>query len=492
MKMSRDAPTRALDSLQGRQVVVMGLARSGRAATRLLLRRGARVIATDLRQAGELDEEVEALRRAGAILELGGHNHADFAEADLVVVSPGVPFERPELETARRAGVPVIAELELGARFVKGPLAAVTGTKGKSTTTAALGAMLVEAGRDVRVGGNIGQPLTGLVEETTERTSFVVETSSFQLEATVDFHPHVAVFLNLSEDHLDRHADFDAYAAAKARVFDNQGSQDWAVINGDDPRVLALARGARARTLRFHPGSGATPPTGDAAFLQAGQARLRRGGHVETLFPTERVQLPGAHLRGDLLAAATAARLMDVPCAAVARAVTRFSGAEHVLEWVALVDGVTYYNDSKASNVDAACKSLEAFDRGSHTQPDADARIHVIVGGHYKGGDFTKLRKAAQGRARQVLAIGEAQQRLVRAFAGGVPVVPCDSLPGAVRRASADARVGDVVLLAPACASFDMFTDYAERGRVFKAEVARLTGALATDGHGRTVHQRES
>jgi UDP-N-acetylmuramoylalanine--D-glutamate ligase len=446
--------------LAGKTVVVVGLARSGVAAAELLAGRGARVVATDSKPEGELAQEAVSLRDKGVRLEAGGHRAETFRRADLVVVSPGVPWNAPELEEARAAGVSVIGELELGFRFLKGRVVAVTGTKGKSTTTAALGAMLREAGGDVRVGGNIGQAVSGLVEGSTEATTFVLEVSSFQLEATDTFHAHVAVFLNLSPDHLDRHATFEEYAQAKARVFARQGEEDWAVVNADDPSVLALARAGRARRLPFSPDG----VVGDGAFFEGGEARLRRAGATETLFRREDVRLPGAHLAVDLLAAAAAARLLGAPAEAIGRAVQTFRGVEHVLEHVADIGGVAFFNDSKATNVDAARKSLESF----------QTPLLVILGGRYKGGDFAELAPALARRGRAVMAIGEARDRVRGALSATLPVVPCDSLRAAVEGALTRARPGDTVLLAPACSSFDMFRDYAERGRAFKDEVLRL------------------
>jgi UDP-N-acetylmuramoylalanine--D-glutamate ligase len=450
--------------LEGKPVVVVGLARSGIAAARLLARRGARVVATDRKPAAELEAEVVSLEAMGVTLELGGHDERAFTGAALIVVSPGVPWDLPELAAARKAGVEVIAELELGFREIRGSVLAVTGTKGKSTTTAALGAMLREAGQDARVGGNIGQALTSLVEGSTAETTFVLEVSSFQLEGTERFHPRIALFLNLSADHLDRHSSFDDYVRAKGRIFANQSAEDWAVVNADDAAVMALARQARARLLPFSTGLGTPPAPGDAAFFDAGEAVIRLGGRLQALFPLSAVRLPGAHLAGDLLAAAAAASLAGAPAPEIARAVLGFDGVEHVLERVAEIDGVQFFNDSKATNVDAAEKSLDAFQ-----QP-----VLAILGGRYKGGDFRALRRAVDAHARAVFVIGEARERIASALADVVPVVWCESLREAVERAFRAAQKGDAVLLAPGCASFDMFKDYADRGRRFKAEVKRL------------------
>jgi UDP-N-acetylmuramoylalanine--D-glutamate ligase len=453
--------------LEGKSAVVLGMARSGVAAAEFLLGRGARVVAADRKPAAELPPEVTRLGEKGARLALGAHDAATLTAADLVVVSPGVPWDLPELVAARGAGVEVIAELELGFRCLAGTVAAITGTKGKSTTTAALGAMLREAGQDVRVGGNIGQAVTGLVEGSTEKTVFVLEVSSFQLEGTQAFHPRVAVFLNLSPDHLDRHPSFEDYARAKARIFRNQTEDDWAVVNADDPGVLALARAGRARPLPFHPQASASPPPeggGPAAFFAGDEARLRRDGAVEVLFPLSAVRLPGTHLAGDLLAAAAAARLLGASPAAVESAVRRFTGVEHVLERVAEIGGVAFFNDSKATNVEAARRSIEAF----------PGPLLVVMGGRYKGGDFHDLAPALAARGKAVLAIGEAQGRIAEALGSVLPVIACTSLAEALDIAWAEAEPGDTVLLAPACSSFDMFEDYAARGRAFKEEVHRL------------------
>ena len=449
--------------MEGNVVVVIGLARSGIAAAEFLARRGATVVAADAKAESALPPEALGLRERGVRLELGEHREETLTGASMVVVSPGVPWELPALAAARAKGVPVIAEIELAFRHLRGRVAAITGTKGKSTTTAALGAMLREAGFDARVGGNIGSPLVGLVEGSTEATAFAVEVSSFQLEGTERFRPDVAVWLNLSPDHLDRHPSFEAYVAAKARLFARQEAGDWAVVNADDPVVLEQARRGRARKLLFRV-TGEPLPEGDGAFFEGGLARLRRDGREETLFRRDEVVLPGAHLAGDLLVAAAAARLLGAPADAIARAARAFRGAPHVLEHVATIDGVAYYDDSKATNVEAARLSLEAF-----AQP-----VLVIVGGRYKGGDFGALAPGLRAHGRRVLAIGEARERVKAALEGAVLVDPCASLREAVERARAVAKPGDVVLLAPACSSFDMFTDYADRGRAFQAEVRRL------------------
>ena len=452
--------------LEGQRVVVVGLARSGIAAARFLASRGARVSATDRKGAAELPSEVLRLEEQGVVLELGGHQRETFTSADLVVVSPGVPWELPELLAARSAGVPVLAELELGFRQMRGPVAAVTGTKGKSTTTAALGAMLGQAGGDVRVGGNIGEAVTGLLDGADAQTTFVLEVSSFQLEGVQSFRPKVAVFLNLSTDHLDRHPSFQDYAQAKSRIFHNQTPDDWAVVNADDPEVMARAAKGRARLVPFSARPGKHE---GASFDSQGTAILRLGGQSETLFERKAVRLPGDHLALDLLAAAAAARLLGATPEAIAAAVGSFSGVEHVLERVAVIDGIAFFNDSKATNVDAVQKSLEAF----------SGPLLPILGGRYKGGDFALLRDILDHRGKVVFAIGEARQRISETLSASLPVFSCASLAEAVELAFAQAEAGDTVLLAPGCSSFDMFRDYAHRGRAFKEEVAALASRVA-------------
>ena len=454
--------------LEGVSAVVVGLARSGVAAAEFLARRGASVVATDVKTEDQLPEEVLSLRARGVRLDLGGHRRSTFAGASMVVVSPGVPWDQPELRAARESGADVMAEIELAFRHLRGRLAAITGTKGKSTTTAALGAVLREAGLDARVGGNIGSPLIGLVEGSTEQTVFAVEVSSFQLEGTTRFRPDVAVWINLSPDHLDRHSSLESYVAAKARLFARQNDSDWAVVNADDPVVLDQARRARARLLPFRV-TGEPLEEGEGAFFRDGGAWMRRDGAEERLFGLADVRVPGRHLAGDLLVAAATARLLGVDVDAVARGVAAFRGVEHVLEHVATIDGVAFYNDSKATNVAAAMRSLEAF----------DGRVLVILGGRYKGGDLALLAPRLKARDSRVLAIGEARGEIAAALGDHVPVEACPSLRDAIEGARGRAVPGDTVLLAPACASFDMFTDYAERGRRFKEEVRRLASPRA-------------
>ena len=405
-------------------------------------------------------QEAEPLRKLGIELELGGHRTETFSGADLIVMSPGVPPEQPVIEHARKRGVPIIGELEMASRWLRGRVVAITGTKGKSTTTELTGRILEAAGFKVTVGGNIGAPLSAQVEESTAETVHVVEASSFQLEQIKTFHPWIAVMLNFSPDHLDRHPTVEAYGAAKARVFENQDADDWKVINADDPSVLDLARKGRAKTRLF-----AMRTAIEAGTAIEGDWIVDRAAQQTTkLVPLDAIHLLGPHLVNDVMAAATVGAIAGAAPAATTAAVDAFHGLEHAMELVAEVGGVRFVNDSKATNVDAALHSIESFESG----------LVPIIGGRFRGGVLRLLREPLKARARTVVAIGEARPLLREALAGAVDVREAETFESAVKEAFALARPGGVVLLAPACASFDMFRDYAERGRRFKEEVRKL------------------
>ncbi len=444
-------------SVRGKRVTVVGAARSGVAAAELLVRRGATVTLSDVRD--RLDDE-DRLRAAGVELELGGHQAGTFTGADLIVMSPGVPTRQPAIDAARSAGVPVIGELELASRWLRGKVIAITGTKGKSTTTSLTGRMLEAGGHRVLVGGNIGHALSAQVDESTEDTIHVVEASSFQLEATETFRPWIAVLLNFSPDHLDRHENVEEYAGAKSRVFARQTEEDWAVLNADDPASLALAAGARSRRLLFSM-HGAIA---DGIVVERAAIVRRTAAGTEPLVPLASIRLLGRHLVADVLAASAVAALAGVDAASMTRAVEGFTGLEHVLEPAGDVGGVHFVNDSKATNIEAAHRAIESFDAG----------LVVILGGKFKGGDFQDLAEPLETRGATVVAIGEARPLIRQALGGRVTLHEADDMSAAVRTAFASAAPGRTVLLAPACASFDMFRDYAERGRVFKQEVLRL------------------
>ena len=446
-------------TVDGARVVVMGAARSGLAAAELLVRRGAMVTLSDQKSS---IEDAERMQGMGVNLKLGSNDSDALERADLVVTSPGVPLELPSLVAARDRGVPVIGELELASRWARGPIVAITGTKGKSTTTTLVGRMLTAAGKSVLVGGNIGVPLSAQVDRSTDTSIHVVEVSSFQLEATDTFHPWIAALLNFSPDHLDRHPDEAAYAAAKARVFANQSPADWAVVNGDSAAAMTLGASARARRLVY-----AVDAIEDAAvFVERDFIWQRTSEGPTPLVPLTAIRLTGRHMLSNVVAATAIAHAAGAPGEAMTRALDGFTGLEHVMEPVAIIDGVRFVNDSKATNVDAAGRSIESFDR-----------VVAIIGGRYKGGSFADLAGPLAARGRGVVAIGEARPIVRSALTGAVPVVDADSMREAVTVAFELARPDGVVLLAPACSSFDMFSDYADRGRVFKAEVIRLRNA---------------
>ena len=440
----------------GQRVVVVGGGRSGRAAAELLVSRGAAVTLTDL----EPIERAADLTAQGITIDIGPHRPELLAGAHLVVLSPGVAPDQPIFQSARSAGVPVIGELELASRWLAGRVVAITGTKGKSTTSTLTARILQEAGFDAPAGGNIGTALSTQVSRSTSSSIHVVEVSSFQLEMTDRFHPWIAVLLNLSADHLDRHGTFEAYSGAKARIFANQTADDWAVINADDPSVVALARAGRARRLDFAVEGGPD----DGISIKDDLIVRRTAGQVTPLLPLTSVRLPGRHLLADVLAAVTVASIAGVPAPVMQAAVEDFRGLEHALEQVATVSNVQFVNDSKATNIAAARRAFESFDGG----------VVAIMGGRFKGGNFEDLREVVQTRATGVIAIGEAAPLIHAALDDVVPVRDAGSMDDAVQRAVALARPGGVVLLAPACASFDMFKDYADRGRAFKAAVARM------------------
>jgi UDP-N-acetylmuramoylalanine--D-glutamate ligase len=405
-------------------------------------------------------DSADRLRASGVALELGGHTADTFTAAELIVVSPGVPLEQQVFEIARQRGTEIIGELELAWRFIAGRVIAVTGTKGKSTTTTLIGRMLEAAGRMTLVGGNIGVPLSAQVDASTPEVVHVVEASSFQLETTTTFRPWIAVWLNFSDDHLDRHPSVESYAAAKARIFANQTPDDWAVVNADDPAVMARSRTTAARRVQF-----ALSGRLSDGFVVDGEWIVRRTNTgAERLFPLAAVELTGRHMLNNVLAATAAASLAECPPQALTAALRGFHGLEHVMEPAGEIGGVRFVNDSKATNVEAARRSIESFPRG----------VVAIVGGRFKGGDLKRLREPLAAGGKAVVVIGEAAPLVHEALDGVVPLIDATSMCEAVERGYEAAGAGGVVLLAPACASFDWFRDYAERGDAFKNEVRRL------------------
>ncbi len=458
--------------LQGKRVLVVGLARTGVAASLFCSSRGAWVTATDQKPERELGETVTTLGEAGVALALGGHAGVNLAEQDLVLVSPGVPADAPILAEARKLGTPVWSEIELAWRFLRGKLVAITGSNGKTTTTSLLAHILKTAAIPTLIGGNIGVPLLSLVDSSSDATVTVAEVSSFQLETIDAFRPEIGVLLNLTPDHLDRHASFEDYAAAKMRMFENQRDRDVALLNADDPEVTRRMPSVPrvywfSRKKRVAAG----------VFLLEESIVFRSDGTETELARRSDISMRGDHNVENVLAACAAAFLVGAPMAAITAGVKSFPGVEHRLEFVADVAGVKFYNDSKATNVDAALKAIEAFPR-PQAQSQASAgtgKLIVILGGKDKGSPYTPLRQPLVDRARSVLLIGAATEKIASDLDNAVPIERAGTLDRALQIAMREAKPTDVVLLAPACSSFDQFENYEQRGRIFKELVGKLS-----------------
>jgi UDP-N-acetylmuramoylalanine--D-glutamate ligase len=456
--------------LRGKRMLVVGLARTGVATALFCAARGAHVTATDARPENEIGESVVALRAAGVNLELGGHRESTFLGQDLVIPSPGVRADAPLLQAARGKGVTIWSEIELADRFLKGRLIGITGSNGKTTTTSLIEHILKSAGFSTILAGNIGTPLISRVEQTNDKTVTVVELSSFQLELIETFRPNISVFLNLTPDHLDRHHTLEAYGAAKARVFKNQTETDSAVLNADDPATPACAP-AKPQVYWFS----RKQRVAQGAFVRENEIVFRHDGEEEPVLKLQDIPLAGAHNVENVLAAVAAARLAGADSAAIAKGVRSFAGVEHRLEFVAEIGGVRYYNDSKATNVDATLKALDSF----------PGRILILLGGKDKGSDYTALRKLLREKVILALLIGAAAEKIEKQITGSVAIERAGTIERAVEIASHAARPGDIVLLAPACASFDQFQNYEHRGRAFKDLVHQLGRQAASTTSGR-------
>ena len=445
--------------LAGKRVLVVGLARTGVATALFCAARGARVTATEERPESQIAETAAKLRAAGVALELGGHAAGTFTQQDLIVPSPGVFPTMPALAAARAAGIPVWSEIELAWRFLRGRMVCITGSNGKTTTTSLAGHILETAGVPVQVAGNIGTPLISRVDVSSDTGFTVVEASSFQLESIAAFRPDIAVLLNLTPDHLDRHGTFEAYGRAKMRIFENQTEDDAAILNADDPALAAYAP-SRPEVFWFS----RQKRIASGCFVRDDEIVFRRDGTETVLLRRRDIGLRGNHNVENVLAAAAAARLVGIDPKAIAEGVRTFAGVEHRIEFVAAISGVEYFNDSKATNVDATLKALDAF----------PGNVLLILGGKDKGCDYTLLRDALQRHARMALLIGSAADKIEEQITGAVPVERAGTMAHAVEIAAQRAQPGDIVLLAPACASFDQFESYEHRGRVFKQLVRDL------------------
>ena len=448
--------------LKDKRVLVVGLGKSGVASALFLKERGARVTVSDTKSPDQLRDEIPVLLDHGITVETGGHGERTFRGQDLIVVSPGVPVDAAPLVQARAAGEPVIGEIELAAQNLPGEIVAITGSNGKTTTTTLAGEILAAGGFPVSVGGNIGTPAISLVERATRQTIVVLEVSSFQLETIQTFRPKVAVVLNVTPDHLDRHRTFQTYVDAKTRIFENQQASDFAVLNEDDPTCRTLRDRTRAQVFWFS----RNKEVQEGACVRDGRIFFLDGKSQREVMLVSEIPLKGAHNVENVLAGVCAGALMGCEPAKIRQAIQNFKAVEHRLEYVATINGVEYFNDSKATNVDATIKALESFPKN----------IHLILGGKDKGSDYTVLNDLLRERVKRVYTIGAAAEKIESHIKGAAEVVHAETLENAIRRASAVAEPGDVVLLAPACASFDQFQSYNHRGRVFKEVVQALLG----------------
>ena len=445
--------------LANKRVLVVGLGKSGVASALFLQAHGAKVTVSDSKPQDQLGEEIPVLLDHGIAVETGGHGERTFRGQDLIVVSPGVPVDSPPLVQARALGEPVIGEIELASQFLPKNLVAITGSNGKTTTTTLAGEIIAAGGFSAAVGGNIGTPAISLVEQATPETVVVLEVSSFQLETIQTFRPKVAVVLNITPDHLDRHRTFEAYTNAKARIFENQQAQDVAVLNADDAASAGLASRTQAQVFWIS----RKKEVKQGAYVRDGRIFFRDPKGQHEIMQTSEIPLKGSHNVENVLAAICVGAVMGCDAGSIAKAVRNFKAVEHRLEYLATIRGVEYYNDSKATNVDATIKALESF----------PANVHLILGGKDKDSDYTQLNDLLQQRVKRVYTIGAAAEK-IESQIKGVEVDHSETLETALRRASAIAAAGDVVLLAPACASFDQFQNYEHRGRVFKEVVHTL------------------
>lgn len=450
--------------LQNKRVLVVGLGKSGAASALFLKSRGARVTVSDSKPEAELHNEIMPLLEQGITLETGGHGDRTFREQDLIVVSPGVPFDSPQLVQARNLGESVIGEIELASQFLHGQIVAITGANGKTTTTSLAGEIVKAGNFPTLVGGNIGTPAISFVEHASEKSWIVLEVSSFQLETIHDFRARIAVILNITPDHLDRHKSFANYVNAKARIFENQRPDDFAILNLDDPTTAGLADRVRAQLFWFS----RKKPVENGAFVRGGNILFRASQSEHEIMPLGEIPLKGTHNLENVMAAISIGMLAGCQPPQIRDAVRRFKAVEHRLEFIAKINGVDYYNDSKATNVDATIKALESF----------PANIHLILGGKDKGSDYTVLNDLLRQRVKRVYTIGAAASK-IESQIQGTEVEHAETLDNAIRTASKSAVPGDIVLLAPACASFDQFQNYEHRGRVFKETVSALAAASA-------------
>jgi UDP-N-acetylmuramoylalanine--D-glutamate ligase len=454
--------------LEEQKVLVVGLARSGLASATFLDQKGAHVTVTDQKTETELTDYntrlPDSIRR-----RLGSHNLDDFLAAELIILSPGVPTALPEIQVAKKAGIPVWSEVELAFRFLSGKIVGITGSNGKTTTTSLIGEILRNSGYPVSVAGNIGNPLIGSIDTDNPERIHIVELSSFQLENIDTFRCDISVLLNITPDHMDRYSDFSDYAAAKARILENQAHSDFAILNALDPNIRNLVLKTASKPV-FFTSEGDLP---EGCFTRQDNICFKWADSDPVLFPKNIIRLKGSHNLENCLAAISVAMVLQVSPELIRESLANFSGVEHRLEYVANIAGVDYYNDSKATNVDSVLKALNAFNRP----------VVAIMGGLDKGTDFSPLVDSVKRRVKAVILIGSAAEKLASALEGAAPIRRADSMENAVFVASDLAESGDTILLSPACASFDMFENFEHRGRTFKQAVYSLNKSM-TISHG--------
>ncbi|HUU39569.1 MAG TPA: UDP-N-acetylmuramoyl-L-alanine--D-glutamate ligase [Desulfatiglandales bacterium] len=461
--MAEDTKIFVCMNLSGKRVLVVGLGDSGLAAARWLFKQGSQVTVSETKKDTELDKNTLAyLLKSGIALELSGHKTNTFMESDLIVVSPGVPLDIEPLAQAREKGIPVIGELELACRYIQTPCVAVTGTNGKSTVVTLIGEIIRRGGKSAFVGGNIGRPVIDYIDGEQTADYAVLEISSFQLDTTQTFSPFLALILNISPDHLDRYADYHSYAKSKERIFANQGPGQILILNDDDPWLSQL-RPQNGVTLYKY---GLGKKSGRNAYLIDGKIVVELPGRKPISFDLDRFSLPGDHNRANLMGVTLSSLSLNIPPRSIQEAIDHFKGLPHRIELVDTLKGVSFYDDSKATNIDAAIKSIDSFSKP----------IVLIAGGRHKGSDYFPLVQTASGKVKGAVFLGEASNLLAEAFGNTVSWRKAKNMVDAVSIAFDQAKEGDadVVLLAPACSSFDMFTDYKHRGRVFREAVRKL------------------
>ena len=451
--------------LADKNILIVGLGKSGAAAARFLKKRGAKVTVTDMTDEQKLGLYLKELDGMNITMELGQHRIETFEQADLIVVSPGVPHTILPIKRAMEKGVAVVGEVELASRFIKEPVVAVTGTNGKTTTTKLLGEMLENSGIKVFVGGNIGNPLINYVEKEEKAQVIVAEISSFQLDTIDTFRPKVSVLLNITKDHLDRYPDFDAYVKAKGKIFENQREDDTAVLNGSDPLIRLLCENIKAKKVFFSCDQDDAPgENGKDATVMGKKIIIRLAGNGIRSIDLSCMSLRGRHNKENISAACLAALAAGGTFEGIEHALKKFKGLSHRLEYVLAINGASYFNDSKATNVDAVARALESF----------SAPVILIMGGRDKDNDFSALGDLVRLHAKKLIVMGETSEKIKSALACLVSINSASSMEGAVFQAYREAVAGDIVLLSPACSSFDMYNSYAERGEHFCRVVKKL------------------